>query len=309
MANEVSRVIYARAREAGRLHVDQIAAMFETQRQATASFEYVLLRRRGRTGLVLLDMDGTITPQRFARELARATDQEAALLSLLDTPAPDDSATRSERIAARFKFVHRRQFERVAHAMPLRPGVIDWVNRMRRAGFMVGLVSDSYFIAAEILRRRIFADFALAHTLQFNGDICTGELKLNPAFQPLRPSRGAPPDKGHVVRRFRRETAQTPWEAIWAVGDNDNDLGMLLEAAGSRVLRAGAWSFLHEDVPQWANGVAPSGDEFVPLWGSKLEAIAWQEHWPDAEVTQLGEDSLMSGGFLERGDPEALIEV
>ncbi len=230
MANEVSRVIYARAREAGRLHVDQIAAMFETQRQATASFEYVLLRRRGRTGLVLLDMDGTITPQRFARELARATDQEAALLSLLDTPDPDDSATRSERIAARFKFVHRRQFERVAHAMPLRPGVIDWVNRMRRAGFMVGLVSDSYFIAAEILRRRIFADFALAHTLQFNGDICTGELKLNPAFQPLRPSRGAPPDKGHVVRRFRRETAQTPWEAIWAVGDNDNDLGMLLEA-------------------------------------------------------------------------------
>lgn len=229
MANEVSRVIYARAREAGRLHVEQIAAMFETQRQATASFEYVLMRRRGRTRLLLLDMDGTITPQRFARELARATDQEAALAGLLDHPH-DDAATRSHRIAALFKFVHRRQFERVAQAMPLRPGIIEWVNRMRRAGFMVGVVSDSYFMAADILRRRIFADFALAHTLQFNGDICTGEVHLNPAFEPLRPSRGAPPDKGHVVQRFRRDAQQPPLQAIWAVGDSRNDLEMLREA-------------------------------------------------------------------------------
>lgn len=229
MANEVSRVIYARAREAGRLHVEQIAAMFETQRQATASFEYVMLRRRDRAGLVLLDMDGTITPQRFAQDMARAVDQEAALAGLLDSQH-DDSATRSERIAALFKFVHRRQFERVAHAMPLRPGVIEWVNRMRRRGFMVGVVSDSYFVAADILRRRIFADFALAHTLQFNGDTCTGEVRLNPAFLPLLPSRGAPPDKGHVVQRFRRDATQLPWQAIWAVGDNSNDLGMLREA-------------------------------------------------------------------------------
>jgi phosphoserine phosphatase len=229
MANEVSRVIYARAREAGRLHVEQIAAMFETQRQATASFEYVLLRRRGRTGLVLLDMDGTLTPQRYVCELARATDQEAALAGLLDN-LQDDAATRSYRIAALFKFVHRRQFERVAQAMPLRPGVIEWVNRMRRAGFMVGVVSDSYFIAADILRRRIFADFALAHTLQFNADTCTGEVHLNPAFLPLRPSAGAPPDKGHVVRRFRRDAAHTPWQTIWAVGDHVNDLDMLREA-------------------------------------------------------------------------------
>jgi glucosyl-3-phosphoglycerate synthase len=229
MANEVSRVIYARAREAGRLHVEQIAAMFETQRQATASFEYVLLRRRGRTGLVLLDMDGTLTPQRYVCELARATDQETALAGLLDN-LQDDAATRSNRIAALFKFVHRRQFERVAQAMPLRPGVIEWVNRMRRAGFMVGVVSDSYFIAADILRRRIFADFALAHTLQFNADTCTGEVHLNPAFMPLRPSPGAPPDKGHVVRRFRRDAAHTPWQTIWAVGDHVNDLDMLREA-------------------------------------------------------------------------------
>jgi phosphoserine phosphatase len=113
---------------------------------------------------------------------------------------------------------------------------------MRRAGFMVGVVSDSYFVAADILRRRIFADFALAHTLQFDADTCTGEVHLNPAFMPLRPSPGAPPDKGHVVRRFRRDAAHTPWQTIWAVGDHVNDLDMLREADRAFVIEPkSAW--------------------------------------------------------------------
>lgn len=47
MANEVSRVIFSRARAAGRLHVEQIGAMYETQRLATATLDYALTRRRG----------------------------------------------------------------------------------------------------------------------------------------------------------------------------------------------------------------------------------------------------------------------
>lgn len=231
MANEVSRVIYVRARAAGRLHMQQIAAMYETQRQATSTLDDVLTRRRGRTQLLLLDMDGTITPQRYGVELARATGHEAALARLLDS-AEDagDTVGRSARIAALFKFVHRRQFERVAHAMPIRPGVVACVNRLRRAGFMVGVVSDSYFVAAEILRRRIFADFALAHTLQFDADVCSGELRLNPAFLPPDAGRDAAPCKRHVVRRFRLDDAAPPVQTVWAVGDNLNDLEMLREA-------------------------------------------------------------------------------
>lgn len=228
MANEVSRVIYTRARAAGRLHMEQIAAMYETQRQATATLDYILTQRRGRRRLILLDMDGTITPQRYVVELARATGHEDGLARLLD--GTDDAAGRSDRIAALFRFVHREQFERVAHGLTIRPGVIACVNRLRRAGFMVGLVSDSYFVAAEILRRRIFADFALAHTLQFDAEVCTGALRLNAAFAPSHPQREGPPCKSNVVRRFRQDTTAPAVEAVWAVGDNANDLEMLREA-------------------------------------------------------------------------------
>jgi phosphoserine phosphatase len=226
MANEVSRVIYTRARVAGRLHAEQIAAMFETQRQAAAALEYILTRRRGRQRLLLLDMDGTLTTTRFALELARATGQEAALMELLDR-AEDDSATRSERIAALFRFVHKQQFERVARAAPLRPGVIEFINRMRRAGFMVGVLSDSYFVAADIVRRRVFADFALAHMMQFDSDVCSGHVRLSPAFVPLSPGDGEPVCKSHVLRRFRADEGGPPLQECWAVGDNLNDLGLL----------------------------------------------------------------------------------
>ncbi len=226
MANEVARVIYSRARAAGRLNVDQIVAMYESQRQAAASLDYILTRRRGRQRLLLLDMDGTLTTTRFAVELARATGQEQALSQLLDSPT-DDTAARSDRIAALFRFVHKQQFERVARAAPLRPGVIEFINRMRRSGFIVGVLSDSYFVAADILRRRVFADFALAHTLQFEGDVCTGQVRLNPAFQRAEGGEGEPVCKSHVLRRVKADCSGAPLLECWAVGDNLNDLGLL----------------------------------------------------------------------------------
>ncbi|MDX8127338.1 HAD-IB family phosphatase [Methylomonas sp. OY6] len=235
MANEVSRVIFNRAKLAGRLHVEQVIAMYESQRQVAASIDYVLTLRKGRRSLVLLDMDGTITPSRFALELARNTGNETALMQLLDTPH-DDAITRSERIAELFRFVHKQQFEQVARTMEIRPGVIEFVKQARRAGFMVGIVSDSYFVAADIIRRRIFADFALAHTLTFEGSVCNGQLQINPAFLPDESDAVTSICKSNVLRCFLTDKTLPPVELIWAVGDNLNDLEMLRLADNAFVI-------------------------------------------------------------------------
>lgn len=260
MANEVARVIYSRARAAGRLHIDQIVAMYESQRQAAASLDYILTRRRGRQRLLLLDMDGTLTTGRFAVELARATGQEQALQALLDSPT-DDAAARSDRIAALFRFVHKQQFERVARAAPIRPGVIECINRMRRHGFMVGVLSDSYFIAADVMRRRVFADFALAHTMQFDGDVCTGQVRLNAAFQRADGGEGEPVCKSHVLRRFRAERNGAPLLECWAVGDNLNDLGLLRLADRAFAIEPKADALRREPGVRVIDGF----DELLPL--------------------------------------------
>lgn len=226
MANEVSRVIFSRAKAAGRLHVDQVVAMYESQRQAASGIDYVLTLRKGRQRLLLLDMDGTVIPSRYAVELARVTGHEASLMAMLDEPARD-AITQSEQIAKLLQYVHKKKFEQVAHELELRPGVVEFVNQMRRRGFMVGLVSDSYFVAADILRRRIFADFAMAHTIGFDNDVCTGQLRVNPAFLRQAGVQGAPICKSHVLRCFLTDPMPLPLHLIWAVGDNLNDLEMM----------------------------------------------------------------------------------
>lgn len=225
MANEVARVILNRARAAGRLHVEQVVAMYESQRLAASSIDYVMTRRKGRQKLLLLDMDGTVTEARYALELARATGHEAALKGMFD--GPGDAATRGERIAELFRYVHKTKFEQVAKSIPIRPGVIKFVNQMRRRGFMVGVVSDSYFVAADIVRRRIFADFAMAHTMGFENDVCSGHIRINPAFLPEAHSTSSALCKSNVLRRFLSDTTQPMINHTWAVGDNLNDLELL----------------------------------------------------------------------------------
>lgn len=226
MANEVGRVIFSRARTAGRLHVEQVAAMYETQRQAAAGIDYVLTRRRARQRLLLLDMDGTVTQSRYALELARVTGHESALTQMLDGHG-GDVATRSERIAKLFHYVHRKKFEQVARGLVIRPGVIEFVNQMRRRGFMVGVVSDSYFVAADIVRRRIFADFAMAHTISFDNDVCTGQIRINPAFLPDSPAAATGICKSNVLRRFLTDPNPPTINLTWVVGDNINDLELM----------------------------------------------------------------------------------
>jgi glucosyl-3-phosphoglycerate synthase len=230
MANEVSRVIYSRARAAGRLHAEQIVAMYETQRQATATIDYVLSRRRGRDKLLLLDMDHVVTPESYVQALAHVTGHAQALQALLASTSTDQAT----RVAALFKFIHRQQFERVAHSLEIQPGLIVCVNQLRREGFMVGVLSNSYFVAAEILRKRIFADFALANTIQFDGDVCNGELRLNPAFMPPVTPRaavhGGPssvPSLCHVLRHFREDAHPPEMGQIWVVSHSTDDLPWL----------------------------------------------------------------------------------
>lgn len=228
MANEVGRVIFSRARAAGRLHVEQVAAMYESQRQAAAGIDYVLTRRKARQRLLLLDMDGTITPSRYVVELARATGHESALGQLLD--GNGDAETRSARIGQLFQYVHKKKFEQVARDIPIRSGVIEFVNQMRRRGFMVGIVSDSYFVAAEIVRRRIFADFAMAHTISFDSEVCTGHIRINPAFigdSATTPKSSADICKSNVLRRFLAAPDAPQVNLTWVVGDNVNDLALM----------------------------------------------------------------------------------
>jgi glucosyl-3-phosphoglycerate synthase len=233
MANEVSQVIFNRARKAGRLHVDQISAMHEAQRQAMGEIEHILNQRKGRQDLLLIEMDGLLTPSRFIVELAKITGRESELVRILNLNR-DDPRLQQQNIASLFRFVHKEQFERVARSLEIGPEAIEFVNVMRRRGFMVGVISDSYFVPTDIVRRRVFADFALSHGLQFEADVCNGRLNTNElAFT-----------KSGLIDCFKDPQLIKPMRNIWVLGNSPDyqslmrlsDRGFVLDPKATQLL-------------------------------------------------------------------------
>jgi glucosyl-3-phosphoglycerate synthase len=206
MANEVSRVIFDRARKAGRLHLAQISAMFEAQRQAAGSLSQIMRLRKSRDKLLLIDLDDLIVDRSYCDELAKVTGLTTQLRALESMKKSAGFELTPAHTAQLFQFVHREQFERVARTIPIKPCAVEYINMMRRRGFMVGLISQGYFVAADIIRRRVFADFALAHCLEFDLDICNG--KLNPDYQF---------SEKEIISSLRNDSSMPALQCLWAV--------------------------------------------------------------------------------------------
>jgi phosphoserine phosphatase len=226
MAVEVARTIVERAAEWGRLQVGYVRESNErARRQRATSFRSVVAAAQRGERLALFDMDGTLLDGRFVVELARRTRRGGRLASLLDSPDMDPVA-RTRAIAALFRGVPRRTFEEIAREMPLTPGAIEAVVGLRRKGYVVGLVTDSYHTAANIVRRRVFADFCIAHVMRFRDEKATGAVTLAPVMRHKAGCPEHPYCKLNVLMHLAGRLG-LPASRVLSVGDSANDICML----------------------------------------------------------------------------------
>lgn len=232
MATQVARTILERAGEWGRLRVSQVRAAKERDRVHRADFRHALRMLRGAEKIALFDMDGTLINGRFVLELACRSGRLEQLSPLLDNHTLS-AITRAKRIAAIFAGLPKTAFERVARDIPLMPGAVETVVGLRKAGYLVGVVTDSYRMAAETVRRRVFADFTISHVMRFRGEKATGRLTLAPAMRHSNGCKHHRLCKVNVLRHLLEE-AGIGANNVVAVGDGENDI-CLLRAVGVSV--------------------------------------------------------------------------
>jgi phosphoserine phosphatase len=230
MATQVARAILERASAHGRLRFSFVQRVRERERWHRAHPEQVLSRVGDVERLALFDMDGTLLAGRFIVELARRTGREIALSQYLDrldlTPE-----TRARRIAKVFRGVDRDLMVQVARALPLNPGAVEAVVGLRKLGYRVGIITESYHTAAEAVRRRVFADFVLANVIEFRRGKATGVVTLAPTFRSGQVGRRAY-DKLNALRFLVKRWGLSARQVV-AVGDSDTDVGMLRGAGFS----------------------------------------------------------------------------
>jgi len=232
MAMQVVRTMLDRAARYHRLEVSHIQEVQEIERQMQAEIALILEKIGKVQRLALLDMDGVLLNGRFILTLAQRCNRQADLTEFLDHPGmnPDE---RTRKIAELFSGISKEVFEDAARDVPLMPDAAQTVIAMRRAGYRVGIVTDSYYIAAEIVRRRVFADFSIAHLMKFRRGKATGQIMLSPA---MRHPEGCSEHEHcklnvmlHLIDKMGISLQQ-----VLAIGNGSNDI-CLLRGAGTSV--------------------------------------------------------------------------
>jgi glucosyl-3-phosphoglycerate synthase len=139
----------------------------------------------------------------------------------------------AQKIATLFTGIPRETFEQVAREITLMPGARETVAALRKSGYLVGVVTDCYHVAAEIIRCRVFADFTVAHLMKFTKGKATGRIEFAPAMTPPADSE----DRSHTrtnILTYLHDKLGLPPERVLAVGNGEEDIGML-KAAGQSV--------------------------------------------------------------------------
>ncbi len=235
MAGQVLRTILDRAARSGRLRRQAVDELREVERITQAELP-VILRRVGQAQqLALFSLDGTLTEEPFMVALAARTQRSHRLATLLGHPSLL-LEERTRAIAQLFRGVRRKVFEETARQLRLTPGAKETVLALRQSGFRVGIVTNGYFIAAETIRRRVFADFSVAHTLRFDGGRATGDVRLATAMQHAQGCPEHPICKRNVLEHLI-ERFHLPRTRILAVGDGENDVCLLRAVARSFAFR------------------------------------------------------------------------
>jgi HAD superfamily phosphoserine phosphatase-like hydrolase len=232
MATQVARALIDRAARCGRHRMSYVTEVKEMERLKRAALPHALGALPNVEKLALFDMDGVLLKGRFIVELANATGKSKELSQWLDNHSVSPGE-RTRRIAAIFAGVPRELFETIARTMPLTSGAIDTIVGLRKQGYRVGIVTDSFQVVAETVRRRVFADFTFSSLMRFKRGKASGNITLCPAM--MHPDGCKEHDlcKVNVLRHIIDRTGINPANVI-AIGDGTNDI-CLLKAVGSSV--------------------------------------------------------------------------
>jgi glucosyl-3-phosphoglycerate synthase len=182
MSSQIVRVILERASRYNRLDILHLGDAFEVQRVSKLGFEPVLNKIDLKKKIALFDMDGTLIEGRYVDRLAEFANRKENLVGLIDNKKLNP-VERTKSIAQALAGVPKAIFEQVASAIPLAQNAQNLVVELKKRGYAVGILTDSYFIASEIIRKRVFADFSIAHLLEFKQGLSTGHLEISPLMK------------------------------------------------------------------------------------------------------------------------------
>jgi len=129
--------------------------------------------------MVVLDMDNTILKGSFIDAAAKEFGFTEELLEARSQKL--NHLILTKQIARFLKGKNIAEILEVTENISFAKDVVDVVKRLKKRGYIVGIITHSYDCVATHIKNKIGADFALAYELEFSKSVATGEVKI-PSF-------------------------------------------------------------------------------------------------------------------------------
>jgi phosphoserine phosphatase len=177
--------------------------------------------------LAAFDMDGTLIQGRLVFALADGFGLSEKVRAIQSSGAAGYEQTKA--IAALFAGLGKEDVEFAIESIPLTQNCERTIEKLKDREYKIGIISDSYTVAAGILADRLQLDFVAANELQFDNDRITGGLKMPLGWEKIECF-----CKISVCKRFHLEKFAHKYnismENTLAVGDTKSDICMIQRA-------------------------------------------------------------------------------
>jgi phosphoserine phosphatase len=180
------------------------------------------------SSLAAFDMDGTLIQGRLVFALADSFDLSDKVRSIQSRRLmPGHEQTKA--IAELFAGLTRKDLESAIASIPFTKNCERTIAALKHRGYKIGIISDSYTIAAGSVANRLNLDFVMANKLQILNGKITGKVDM-----PLGWDKIGCYCKISVCKRYHLEKSAeqfcVPIKNTLAVGDTKSDICMIQRA-------------------------------------------------------------------------------
>ncbi len=179
-------------------------------------------------GLAAFDMDGTLIQGRLVFALADTFGLTEKVKSIQSGGLQGHEQTRS--IAALFAGLGVKDIENAIRSIPLARNCERTITQLREQNYKIGIISDSYTVAAGLVADRLGLDFVAANELEIIGGKLTGKVRMPLGWDRIGCFCKISVCKRYHLEKFARKFA-VPMERTVAVGDTKSDICMIKSAA------------------------------------------------------------------------------
>jgi phosphoserine phosphatase len=180
------------------------------------------------SNLAAFDMDGTLIQGRLVFTLANRFDLSEKVRSIQSTPQIAGHE-QTKAIAALFTGLTTKDLESAIESIPITKNSESTIAALKERDYKIGIISDSYTIAAGFVANRLNLDFVMANTLDILNGRITGKVDM-----PLGWDRINCFCKISVCKRYHLEKSAhqfgIPVGNTLAVGDTKSDICMIQRA-------------------------------------------------------------------------------